>query len=94
MDEALDWLSQQPDMSEPRRLVGTYRAERTPPGGGSSFAVTITVWDAGPGAGIYRYSVEARADGGRVATGNPERTIEAALSLVHWQDLDGDHDGC
>ena len=34
-----------------------------------------------------RYQVVAKA-GGKCASGNPAASVEAALSVVHWWDLD------
>jgi hypothetical protein len=49
--------------------------------------VTVTVLDAGPDAGLTRYSVEAGTDDGRFATGSPQPEVDLALSHVRWTDL-------
>jgi hypothetical protein len=51
--------------------------------------VTIRVCDAGSGA-RYRFSVTATDEHGRVATGNPESSLELAIASVHWAELDRD----
>ena len=56
---------------------------------GSMQNVTVTILDAGINSPAnLRYHVHAEADDGAKATGNPENSIETALSIVHWGDLD------
>lgn len=56
---------------------------------GSVQNVTVTILDAGINSPAnLRYHVHAEADDGATATGNPENSIESALSNVHWGDLD------
>ena len=56
---------------------------------GSIQNVTVTILDAGINSPAnLRYHVHAEADDGATATGNPENSIESALSIVHWGDLD------
>ena len=56
---------------------------------GSMQNVTVTILDAGINSPAnLRYHVHAEADDGATATGNPENSIESALSNVHWGDLD------
>jgi len=58
---------------------------------GSNQDVTIEIRDAGPDANPnLRYSCVARATDGRSATGNPDFSIDAVLTYVHWWDLDGE----
>ena len=49
--------------------------------------VTIQLLDAGPGV-PERYLVYAEDELGRVATGEPAATIEAAIAQTHWHELD------
>lgn len=50
--------------------------------------VTVEIWDAGPERRASRYMILAVSEGGKVASGNPVDSIETALALVHWADLD------
>jgi hypothetical protein len=69
------------------QMLRTYQCQRTTKSGETQ-NVTIQVEDAGPDAvNSLRYSVIATADA-KQASGNPDRSIEAALSAVHWWDLD------
>lgn len=52
--------------------------------------VTIRILDAGPETEVARYHVYAQSTDGRGATGNPAHSIDLALALVHWGDLDRD----
>jgi hypothetical protein len=53
--------------------------------------VTLTVLDAGPnGDSDLRYQVLATTAEGYVASGNPDATLDAALAIVHWENLDRD----
>ena len=56
---------------------------------GFSQGVTVTILDAGldSPAGT-RYHAYAEATDGATASGNPENSIDVALSIVHWGDLD------
>jgi hypothetical protein len=85
-DQGFDWLKRRADMfQECRRVIGTYRVYHDL--GKGPVEVTVIVLDAGPDAGLVRYSVEARTQDGRFATGAPEPEIEQALSRVRWSDL-------
>ena len=57
--------------------------------GGDDQEVTITVLDGGPRAPGGRYHCYALAGDGRFATGNHDDSLDAALALVHWHELDG-----
>jgi len=53
--------------------------------------VTLTVLDAGPTSDSdLRYHVLAATAEGHVASGSPDATLDAALAIVHWGDLDRD----
>ena len=56
---------------------------------GSVQDVTVTILDAGPNspAGL-RYNVSAKAEDGARASGNSENSLDVALLIVHWGDLD------
>jgi hypothetical protein len=52
-------------------------------------AVIIDVLDMGLDApGDLRFSCHAITEDGRFAGGNPGRTLEEALAIVHWNQLD------
>lgn len=50
--------------------------------------IHIEVLDAGPSKPHIRYQVTATSDEGKKATGNPSESLEVALAIVHWHDLD------
>jgi hypothetical protein len=51
--------------------------------------VIVEILDMGPNAQAdLRYSCHASTEDGRFATGNPGKTIDEALAIVHWGDLD------
>lgn len=54
---------------------------------GGTQEVTVEISDMGEDEGTRRYSCVATSEG-KVAKGNAERSVELALSVVHWQDLD------
>jgi hypothetical protein len=70
---------------ECRNVIGTYRVYHDL--GKGPFEVEVIVMDAGPAAGLVRYSVQARSEDGRSATGRPQPDIEQALAHVNWADL-------
>jgi len=56
---------------------------------GSAQEVSLEVLDAGPNFDSERrFTCVARTSNGRSAKGNSARTVETALALVHWWDLD------
>jgi hypothetical protein len=57
---------------------------------GQMQTVQVRILDAGLSAKQPRYRCYAKAGDGRNATGNPGDSIEAALAVVHWGDLDRD----
>ena len=51
--------------------------------------VAITILDAGANSPAHlRYHCVARSEDGKQASGNPSESLEAALTMVHWSDLD------
>ena len=50
--------------------------------------VSVDILDMGSEAGDARYSCVAKTDDGKTATGNPASSIDVAISIVHWYDLD------
>ena len=69
--------------------VTTFLAHRTRADGREQ-EVRIDILDSGPGE--YRFIVHARAnddpEDDAFATGNPGATVEDAISMVHWAQLD------
>ena len=52
--------------------------------------VTVDILDMGPEKGDLRYTCVAKSEDGRMATGNPARSVDEVLPTVHWFDLDRD----
>ena len=56
---------------------------------GSEQEVLVEILDAGPDVDPQRrYQCVATTKDGKIATGNPAASIDVALSIVHWHDLD------
>lgn len=55
---------------------------------GNTQEVEVDILDAGPNRSEHRYRCIARSEDGKMATGNPESTIDMALLHVHWNNLD------
>ena len=68
--------------------VTTFKAYRRDKAGVER-EVTVEVWDAGPDS-PRRYSVVATDEKGRQAGGNSHISLQAAIAMVHWWDLDKD----
>jgi len=54
----------------------------------NSQEVDVDILDAGPDEPKLRYRCIAKSEDGKMATGNPESTIDLALLHVHWNNLD------
>jgi hypothetical protein len=52
--------------------------------------VTLTILDAGPNADALRFHVFATTEEGHFASGSPDSTLDGALAIVQWADLDRD----
>ena len=51
--------------------------------------IAITILDAGPNSPArLRYQCKARSDDGKHASGNPSESLETALTMVRWGELD------
>ena len=50
--------------------------------------VSVDILDMGSESGNARYSCVATTNDGKMATGNPASSIDLAISIVHWYDLD------
>jgi len=53
---------------------------------GSTQRVDVDVLDAGE-AEANRYSIHARSDDGKTASGNPDKDLGVAIAMVHWGNL-------
>jgi hypothetical protein len=52
-------------------------------------SVTVKVFDYGPAANPeIRYYCHATTPDGRLATGNPDKSVKFAMFGVHWENLD------
>jgi len=68
--------------------VMTLRCHRQAANGDSQMVI-VEVLDAGPDfPADLRYHCSAVTEEGHFATGNPGRTIDEALAIVHWNKLD------
>ena len=68
--------------------VSTFRCHRRKASGDSQ-TVVVEVLDAGADApSSLRYHAVAFTEEGQFATGNPGKTIDEALAIVHWGKLD------
>jgi hypothetical protein len=88
--EVIGRLEEDAGMSEVAKVT-TFKGYRKN-GAGVLVEVTVDVLDAGQEAGEGRYAVYARSkeEGGRakVATGNEAGTLEEAIAIAHWHELD------
>jgi len=51
--------------------------------------VEVEILDAGQSGGRNRYHCKATAvDSGKVATGNADSSLQTALNILHWSELD------
>jgi hypothetical protein len=56
---------------------------------GNTQKVYISILDAGPNENpLLRYHCVARSEDGKMATGNPDSSIDMVLLNVHWNNLD------
>jgi hypothetical protein len=68
--------------------VTTFRCHRKTKSGGAQ-GVTVEIYDSGTQEGsTSRYRCLARSDDGKEASGKAASSINTALLMVHWQDLD------
>lgn len=85
----LAWLEKDRDVFfEGYHIHSSYLGYHKRPDG-TTTKVTVTVYDRGLNAAAdYRYHVDAVTEEGARATGNPAESIESALAMVHWHNLD------
>lgn len=57
---------------------------------GTPQEVEVSIFDAGSNVALpeNRYYCEARSEDGKTATGNTASSIDMALHVVHWDELD------
>ncbi|MCK4751811.1 MAG: hypothetical protein KAS75_00080 [Planctomycetes bacterium] len=55
---------------------------------GNTQKIEVSIFDAGPNRPEYRYHCVANSEGGKMATGNPDFSIDMAILGVHWNNLD------
>ena len=67
--------------------VTTFKGYRRTEGAGPALT-TVEVWDRGPGAGALRFTVLVHDELGRSSTGGPRATLDQAMMVVRWNDLD------
>jgi hypothetical protein len=70
--------------------VTTFRCTRRDDNG-AAMEVLVEILDAGPGAGLARYVVEVTGENEEYVATNPAESIEAALALVPWHELEEVH---
>lgn len=86
--EIIGKLAQVNGVFEVYHVISTFKFYRKNKAGGVQ-EVTVQILDAGPESKEHmQYHCFAKADDGRTATGNPDLSIERALSNVHWEHLD------
>jgi hypothetical protein len=84
-DELLELAGRIPGHVE-ASVVTHLRLHRQRPDG-EIVAVDVEVHDRGHASG-GRWSVVARDEHGREASGNPDASLEVTFATVHWQELD------
>jgi hypothetical protein len=67
--------------------VTTFRCYRRTPSNEMQ-VVIVEIQDLGPEHPDIRYTCTAISEDKRFATGNPASSIEGALAIVHWGDLE------
>lgn len=87
LEDVVDELQRYARASEVAR-VHTFRGYRDQSDGSGTKELTITV-EEGIRDGRPEWTVTAVDEDGRTATGNPEKTHDVCLSVVHWNKLDG-----
>jgi hypothetical protein len=71
------------EISHKTSFVGYRKTEQ-----GGAYRVSIDILDAGEGAGNIRYHCVPTREDGKIAAGNEASSIEDAIRLVHWWELD------
>lgn len=87
IDQIRDLLISEGNMTDVAHVI-TFQGYRDN-SNGESQTVTVKILDEGSiGHAGYRYNCEATSAEGKNATGNGAATIEEAIAIVHWNNLD------
>jgi len=90
-EQVIKYLNGLPSFSEVRHIKMSFVASRKAKDG-TLQKVEIQVYDEGPDVEPHlRYSCEAKTHDGKLATGNPGKTVDEVLSTVQWHKLDQEH---
>lgn len=86
--EILDWINGKHGFFETYHLHSTYKCIRQSQDG-SYQKVMLEIYDAGPNVSneSLRYHAVATSEDGKVARGNPDMSIYAVLTTLHWSEL-------
>lgn len=85
-EQALEGITKYGKLFEVSKIT-TYRGY----GHDTNEAIEVTIQDHGEAAGANRFHISAETIGQgpkRFATGNGGKTIDEALVIIHWQDLE------
>ncbi len=86
-EEIISGLKQEADFSEVYQKT-SFHCIRTDKNC-SRQEVEVNILDAGPDVNqSFRYFCIAKSEDGKIATGNPDSSIELVLMHVHWHNLD------
>ena len=89
--EIIKYLKTIDGVYETYQIISTFQFHRKTQNGESQ-TVTVEILDAGPNSDKnYRYHCFARANDGRIAAGNPDFSVQSALSCMHWEHLDWEY---
>lgn len=88
--EIIEYLQTIDGVYDTYQIISKFQFHRRAKNGESQI-VTVEILDAGPNSNKhYRYHCFARANDGRIAAGNPDSSVQNALSCMHWEYLDRD----
>lgn len=86
--EVIEALRGRSGFFEIYHLHSAYKCYRTTTAGEVQ-QVSIEIYDAGPQVqSNIRYHAKATSEDGKIASGNPDESIQAVLMTLHWFDLD------
>lgn len=85
ISEAIKALEANGDLFEVREVL-YFQGYRNTAAGPTT--VHIRIFDGGPEAGDRRYSCRAVSENGRVTRGNEAESIDMALAITRWDELD------
>ena len=71
------------------QVIGKFTGHRHCKGeGGADKEITIEVLDRGPSYPSDRFMVEVVDKDGRIAGGSTGETVDVAMQIAHWEELD------